>query len=70
MNARKQNPRRCTFELPPDLYDQLSRAAEENQTTTVQMLRQFIKLGLMASRPDTVVLIREGGKEQPIVLVL
>lgn len=70
MNAHKQPLRRYTFELTPELYDQLSRAAEENQTTIVQVLRVFIKLGLLAIKPGTVVLIREAETEQPVMLVI
>ena len=70
MNPHKQSLRRYTFELTPELYDQLSKAAEENQTTIVQVLRVFIKLGLLAIKPGTVVLIREGDVEQPIMLVM
>jgi hypothetical protein len=70
MTPQKQTPKRCTFELPTDLYDALSMAAEEHQTTAVDMLRKYIKLGLMASKPGTVVLLRDGEKEQPIMLVL
>jgi hypothetical protein len=70
MYPQKQTPKRCTFELPNDMYESLSQVAEDNQTTTVDMLRKYIKLGLLASKPGTVVLLREGEKEQPVMLVL
>jgi hypothetical protein len=70
MYPQKQTPKRCTFELPSDMYESLSQVAEENQTTTVDMLRKYIKLGLLASKPGIVILLREGEKEQPVMLVL
>jgi len=70
MITQKQSLRRCTFDLPAGLYNDLSQAAEKNETTLTDMLRKYIRLGLLASQPDTVVLLKQGGLEQPVRLVL
>ena len=70
MIAQKQSLRRCTFDLPAALYNDLYQATEKNETTLTDMLRKYIRLGLLASEPDTVVLLKQGSLEQPVRLVL
>lgn len=70
MVEKKRSTKRYTFELPVEIYDQLSNTAEQNGTSVVEMLRKYIKLGLLATQPDTVVLLRSGDSEQPVMLVL
>lgn len=70
MAAQKQTLRRCTFDLPLTLYNDLYQAAERNETTLTDMLRKYIRLGLLASQPDTVVLLKQGEMEQPVRLLL
>jgi hypothetical protein len=70
MVAQKQSLRRCTFDLPIGLYNDLYDAAEKNETTLTDMLRKYIRLGLLASEPDTVVLLKQGSLEQPVRLIL
>ena len=62
--------KRYTFELPIEIYDQLAETADQNGTSVVEMLRKYIKLGLIATKPGTTVLIRVGDSEQPIMLIL
>jgi hypothetical protein len=70
MVEKKRSTKRYTFELPIEIYDQLLATAEQNGTSVVEMLRKYIKLGLLATQPDTMVLIRTGDSEQPVMLVL
>ena len=70
MVEKKRPTKRYTFELPTEIYDQLLTTAEQNGTSVVEMLRKYIKLGLLATQPDTVVLLRIGDLEQPVMLVL
>jgi len=70
MVEKKRSTKRYTFELPTEIYDQLSTTAEQNGTSVVEMLRKYIKLGLLATQPDTVVLLRIGESDQPVMLVL
>jgi hypothetical protein len=70
MNEKKRDTKRYTFELPTEIYNQLADTAEQNGTSVVEMLRKYIKLGLLATQPDTMVLLRIGDSDQPIMLVL
>jgi hypothetical protein len=56
--------------LPIEIYNQLSETADQNGTSLVEMLRKYIKLGLLATQPGTIVLLRMGDSEQPVMLVL
>lgn len=62
--------KRYTFELPIEIYDQLAELADQNGISVVEMLRKYIKLGLLATQPNTTVLLRIGETDQPIMLVL
>ncbi|MEJ5224236.1 MAG: hypothetical protein WHV44_07245 [Anaerolineales bacterium] len=70
MSAYKSTPKRCTFELPVDLYDALADVAGQHNTSVVEMLRKYIKLGLLASEPGTMVLLRKNGQDQPVILLM
>ena len=70
MVEKKRNTKRYTFELPIEIYNQLSDTADQNGTSVVEMLRKYIKLGLLATQPGTDVLLRTGELEQPLMLVL
>lgn len=70
MTEKKRTTKRYTFELPIEIYNQLADTAEQNGTSVVEMLRKYIKLGLLATQPDTMVLLRIGDSDQPIMLVL
>jgi len=70
MDEQRKPPKRYTFDLPAGLYEELARSAEENETSIVETLRKFIRLGVIASRPGTVLLLRSGEREQPVMLVL
>lgn len=70
MTPYKNMPKRCTFELPIELYDALADVAGQHNTSVVEMLRKYIKLGLLASEPGTVVLLRKSGQDQPVILLM
>ncbi len=70
MVEKKRTTKRYTFELPIEIYNQLSETADQNGTSLVEMLRKYIKLGLLATQPGTIVLLRIGESEQPVMLVL
>lgn len=59
--------------LPEDLYREVEHLAVSEQTTFVDVLRRFIKLGLLATRaqatPGSALLIREGDREREIMLL-
>jgi len=70
MDEKKRANKRYTFELPIEIYNQLAGVAEENGTSVVEMLRKYIKLGLLATQPGTMVLLRIGDSDQPVMLIL
>lgn len=65
--------KRYNLVLPEDLFNEVQRIADDRQTTVVDILRRFIKLGLLADRieksPDSALIIREGEIERQIILV-
>lgn len=65
--------KRYNLVLPQKLYDEVERIAEERDMTVVEVLRRFIKLGLLVAdaeaNPDAQLLIREGDQERQLVLV-
>lgn len=65
--------KRYNLVLPEDLYKEVQALADRRHTTVVDLLRRFIKLGLLVAKaeesPDTAFLIREGDKEQQLLLL-
>jgi ATP-dependent Clp protease ATP-binding subunit ClpA len=70
---RDKGLKRYNLVLPEDLYQQVQALAERDNTTVVEVLRRFIKLGLLATRvseaPDSALIIREGGREREILML-
>jgi hypothetical protein len=57
--------------LPSDLYQALQRAAEQHDVTVIKLLRQFIKLGLLALKFENntdenspALILRENGQDE------
>jgi hypothetical protein len=71
MNAKRL--KRYNLVLPMELFDEVQKIADSHQTTIVEMLRKFIKLGLLATQieetPDATLLIREGDTVREIILL-
>jgi hypothetical protein len=65
--------KRYNLVLPEDLFIEVQKVADNRHTTVVEMLRRFIKLGLLAiqleEKPGAALLIREGDTERQIVLL-
>jgi len=59
--------------LPEDLFTALQVLAEQRQTTVVDLIRRFIKLGLIAAKiedtPGAALIIRDGDTERQIILL-
>ena len=70
---REKSLKRYNLALPEELYAEVQALADRQQTTVVELLRRFIKLGLLATavqeRPDASLLIREGEREREIILL-
>ncbi len=73
MNSSSNGLKRYNLVLPQDLFDEVQTVAERRHTTVVDMIRRFIKLGLIAVQveetPDAVLLIRKDDIEQQIILI-
>ena len=71
VNAKRL--RRYSLVLPLELFDEVQKLADSRHTTVVEILRKFIKLGLLAIQieetPDATLLIREGDTEREIILL-
>jgi hypothetical protein len=65
--------KRYTLVLPEELFVEVQELADKRQTTVVDLLRRFIKLGLLAARieeiPGSALIIREGDTERQILLI-
>lgn len=65
--------RRYNLALPEELFAELERVAKKRHTTVVEILRRFVKLGLLAEHiedtPGSALLIREGSTEKQIMLI-
>src|SRR5262249_22003006 len=65
--------RRYNLVLPEALLREVQGFADAEQTTVVELLRRFIKLGLLASRiadtPGSALIIREGDREREILML-
>jgi ATP-dependent Clp protease ATP-binding subunit ClpC len=65
--------RRYNLVLPDELYEELQQLADRQHTTVVEILRRFVKLGLLATKisesPGSALIIREGDREREILLL-
>jgi len=73
MTSKKNALKRYNLVLPEELFDEIQQIADNRQTSVVDILRRFIKLGLLADQiersPDSGLFIREGNIEKHIILV-
>jgi hypothetical protein len=65
--------RRYNLALPEALFHRVTQHAAERDTTVAEVIRRFLKLGLLISEvseaPDSAVIIRQGGTERQIVIL-
>ena len=73
MAANAEKLKRYTLVIPDELYNEVQEIANQRHTTVVDLLRRFIKLGLIAiqagENPDMALIIRDGDKEKEILLL-
>ena len=64
---------RYTLVLPSEMYKEVQVIAADRYTTVANILRRFIKLGLLSiqieEQSDTALIIRQGDSEKEIVLL-
>lgn len=65
--------KRYNLVLAEEMYAELEKVAHKRHTSVVEILRRYIKLGLLVEqideRPGAELLIREGARERQIVLL-
>ena len=68
------NNKRYTLNLPEDLFNQVQQIANENRTTVVEILRKFIKLGLLAVHTErdksTKLILKDKDGERELMILL
>lgn len=73
MPASGKQTKRLNLVLPGQLYDTLQEVADERHTSLQDLIRRFLKLGLLAHEvegtPGSEFLIREGDVERRILLL-
>jgi hypothetical protein len=70
---KERGIKRYNLSLPEEIMKELQAAADANDTTVLELLRRFVKLGLIAleleKREDAALIIREGDREREIILL-
>jgi hypothetical protein len=68
-----ESSKRYNLVLPETVYQEVEKIAETRGTSVVEMLRKFIKLGLLAVKVEetngSALLIREGDTIREIILL-
>jgi len=64
--------KRYNLVLPESLYDEMYTVAGNNHTTVLELMRKFIKLGLLVmdlqTKPDSHIIIRDGNTDREILM--
>lgn len=72
-SAGETDLKRYNLVLPHELFDEVKLLADQRHTTVLELIRRFIRLGLLTSyiadNPDAMLLIREGDTERELVLL-
>ncbi len=59
--------------VPESLFEEIEKIANSRQTTVIDIIRRFLKLGLLTARientPNAGLFIREGDSEREIILL-
>jgi hypothetical protein len=70
---QKTGGKRYNLVLPRHLYEEVQTVAKEQNTSIPDLLKRFIKIGLLVAKlsqsPDTTLIIREGNREREVVFV-
>lgn len=65
--------KRFHVQLPEELYQKLQEVAEQNGTNSTELLRRFIRLGLIAVQAErsegSALILREGDREKQLILL-
>jgi hypothetical protein len=68
-----EKSKRYNLVLPQPLFDELQAIADERHSTVLEVIKQFLRLGLLVSQAErsstTAVILREGARERELMLV-
>lgn len=71
--AKVTKTKRYNLVLPEELFYQVQEVADAEQTSMVDILRRFIKIGIMVaevnSKPNSSLILREGTDETKIMFL-
>ncbi len=71
--TQKSGLKRYNLVLPEAVFDEVRQVAASQNTTVVEMLRRYIKLGLMVSKlqetPEITLSVKEKEIEREIILL-
>ena len=67
--AKTGDVKRYHLVLPQDLFDAVEAAADARSTTTVDLIRQFLRLGVLATQPGAEIIVRKDGKDTILLLL-
>ena len=68
-NAKTDDMYRYNLVLPRELFDDLQAAADAKHTTVAEMIRQFIRLGALATQPGIEIVVRKDGQDTILLLL-
>jgi hypothetical protein len=60
---------RYNLKLPRELFDELQAVADAKHTSVAEVIRQFIRLGTLATKPGVEIVLREPNKESVILFL-
>ncbi|MBN1994504.1 MAG: hypothetical protein JW953_17535 [Anaerolineae bacterium] len=73
MNQTQDGGKRYNLVLPEEMFNAVKRVADAQQTSIVEVIRKFIKLGLMVfemqETAEITLVVKKGGEEQKIILL-
>ena len=65
--------KRYNLALPEELFNEVQQIADKEHITVLEVLRRFIKLGLLVSKtlddPNSDLYIREGNNERKVIVL-
>jgi hypothetical protein len=73
VEAEATSTKRYNLVLPQALYQQLQEVADERHTTVLELIKRFIRLGLLAVQaeddPNLDFIVRENGVEKRLLVL-
>ena len=74
MASKNENIKRYNLALPVDVFDAVKDVAEKRKSTVLEVLRKFVKIGLLVAEieetPGASLYIREGEAERQIIAII